>query len=293
MMSCSKNKSRTTIKGEQCTLYTQCKEMESEVSQWLRKRYRPAPTDGPSAKKIKFSDIQKQLESEFPNRSFPASSISEEIKSIFPNSHSKAAGKSRQKHIFGLEEITGDPSGVGCDSDTALQLVTEREEKQQLLDKVQHLEERVLQLEQEKFDGASQLSSELLSLLQPVHAAYHGPDSITHFESFSFDVIVDEFQQLAPNLYELFKSLGGGVSTDNDVTEVRVATSLSILLKCRSAKVLGVQLLLTLMLLARATSRQVKLHLRNIKVHVHLYMYYVYVHNLHCTKQTGSIHTCA
>ena len=173
--------------------------MESEESQWLRKRYRPAPTDGPAAKKIKFSDIHKQLESEFPYRSFPASHVSEEIKSVFPNSLRKAAGKSRQRHIFGLEEITGDTSstsGTGCDSDTSLQLAREREEKQQLLNRVQHLEERILQLEQKKFVSASQLSSELLPLLRPVHAAYHGPDSITHFASFSFDVIMDEFQQL-------------------------------------------------------------------------------------------------
>lgn len=151
---------------------------------------------------------------------------------------------------------------MSCDSDIRLQLTREKEEKQQLLDKVQLLEERIIQLEQEKSRGTPQLSSEFLSLLQPVHAVYHGPDSIAHFESFSIDAIISEFQQLAPNLYELLKSLGGGASAANDsdgmqLEEVRVATSLSILLKCRSVKLLGVQLLLTLMLLARATSRQV------------------------------------
>ena len=31
--------------------------MEDKETQWLRKHYNPAPTDGPAAKKIKFGDI--------------------------------------------------------------------------------------------------------------------------------------------------------------------------------------------------------------------------------------------
>ena len=70
------------------------------------------------------------------------------------------------------------------------------------------------------------------------------------------DTIIDKFVTYAPNLYDLLKSLGGATPTepnDMQLQEVRVATSLSVLLKSRSVKVLGVQLLITLMLLARAT----------------------------------------
>ena len=248
--------------------------MEDEETQWLRKHYNPAPTDGPAAKKIKFGDIHQRLSSEFPNSNFDVTSVSAAIKSLFPHTLSKAAGKSRQKHIFGLEEASSEASGSNSDTNIRLQLTREREEKQQLQARVQLLEERVEQLEKEKYFSPSQLSSEFLSLLTPQHAIYHGPDSITHFETFSIDAIIAEMLQCAPNLYQLLQSLGKSTPSEGDgsrLEEVRVATSLSILLKSRSTKVLGVQLLLTLMLLARLTSRQVKVW------YMYMYMYTIYI----------------
>lgn len=102
------------------------------------------------------------------------------------------------------------------------------------------------------------LQRELDSLVDPRNAAYHGPDSITHFRAFKIESVITEFKQQAPNLYQLLSSLGQSVQTSNDEHEMKVAMSISILLKCRSVKVLGIQLLITLMLLARATNRQVK-----------------------------------
>ena len=141
--------------------------------------------------------------------------------------------------------------------------------------RVQLLEERVAQLEKERSQSLlpSQLSSEFLSLLTPEHATCHGPNTITHFETFSIESIIAETLQCAPNLYQLLQSLGQSTPTEQDglqLEEVRVATSLSIILKSRSIRSLGVQLLLTLMLLARSTSSQVK---------------YYYSTQLHCTGQ--------
>jgi len=165
---------------------------------------------------------------------------------VFPGTLSKAAGKPRQKHIFGLENITGESPGQSAsdtDSDIRVRLAREREEKQKLLDRVRILEERVLQLEQEVSTHVNpvSLSSELLSLLKSDYAAYHGPDSINHFESFSMNTIIDEFVTHAPNLYDLLKSLGGAEPTepnDMQLQEVRAATSLSVLLKSHSVKFL-------------------------------------------------------
>jgi len=122
---------------------------------------------------------------------------------------------------------------------------------------VKILEERVAQLEQEQTLPFSQLSREIKSVVVPVNAAYHGPDTPSHFEDFSIDAVVAEFSCLAPNVYHLLKSLGNCEAGDDAVAtnEVKVVTCMSILLKCHSYRVLGVQHLLTLMLLARATSR--------------------------------------
>ena len=116
--------------------------------------------------------------------------------------------------------------------------------KKQLMERVELLEKKVAQLEKE---NTSQLSTEFLALQVPEHAACHGPDNIHHFDTFSIDNIIDEVQKCAPNLSHLFKSLGKSSPSESELEEVRVATSLSILMKSRSVKVLGLQLLLTMM----------------------------------------------
>ena len=99
------------------------------------------------------------------------------------------------------------------------------------------------------------------SLITPNLSLYHGPNSIENFERFSMDSLVEEFKKIAPNLYELFQTLGQTArhapdnQTDSDY--VTAVMSLCTLLKCRSQKVLGVQLLISLMLLARSTNKQV------------------------------------
>ena len=72
------------------------------------------------------------------------------------------------------------------------------------------------------------------------------------------DGMVEEMMTISPTLYGLFQTLGqtSRHAGDNGV-DVSVVMSLSTLLKCRSQKVLGVQLLITLMLLARSTNKQV------------------------------------
>lgn len=175
--------------------------MENEEQTWLKRYYHLAPSDGPAAKRTKFSSIQEQLTSAFPNKSFNSTNVSSLIKSTFPHTLSKPVGKSRQRYIFGLEQV----------SESEDSLV----EKQQLLEKIQILEERVEQLEIEKsLSSSSQLSCEFLSLLKPEHAVYHGPDSIIHFQSFDMDTVVAEMVQFAPNLYGLLKSMGQGTSTN-------------------------------------------------------------------------------
>lgn len=232
------------------------------TTQWLQIKYCPAPTVGHAAKRVKFSTIREQLETNFPAEVFTPHKVSALIKSAFPHTESGAAGKSRQKYIFGLEETEG-TSGthtMDADDDVYDQLAQEREEKRQLQAKVVSLEERIVQLEQESLYSPAQLSRELLVLLSPECASHHGPDTIVHFESFSVQTVIDEMLRFAPNLYGLLKSLGARASITNDGTQledVKVAMSLSILLKCRSVRVLGIQLFITLMLLARSTSRQV------------------------------------
>ena len=227
--------------------------MEGEASKWLRTKYQPAHSEGPAAKRVKFEVIQTELAAQFPSSAIDLKTVAKSIKEAFPESVSRVAGKSRTKHIFGLEEIPEHPSSSAecITSDLRIELEREREQKRQLQCKIDELEARLAQGEN---ISQSLLSSEVDGLVNPKNTAYHGPDTITHFKDFNIDRILAEFSEQAPNLFTLLLSLGQSPREDDDEHGVRVAMSVSILLKCRSVRVLGVQLLITLMLLARATS---------------------------------------
>ena len=101
---------------------------------------------------------------------------------------------------------------------------------------------------------------------QPLQAdlsANHGPNTVNHFEEFSIDVVIAELKRNAPDVHKLFSILGQTNRHDDGddlkrLSQLRVMTSMTTLLKCRSVKVLGVQLLIVFMLIARSTSKQVK-----------------------------------
>jgi hypothetical protein len=221
--------------------------MESEVTRWLRKRYCSAPSEGSQAKIVRFSDLHHELSTHFTSTAFNARMISQEIKTAFPNTFSKAVGSARTKHIFGIECVAS--ASPPSTSETS-------EREAQLINKVQELEARVRELEQ-----PSKLSLEMNGLLTPHLSLYHGPNTIDNFNKFLMDELVGELTKLAPNLYKLFQDLGQtyrhAVDNESEGDNVMAVMSLCTLLKCRSQKVLGVQLLIALMLLARSTNKQV------------------------------------
>ena len=81
-----------------------------------------------------------------------------------------------------------------------------------------------------------------------------------------------ECQQHAPDLFTLFKELGqvdrfapeSGETPQSTITQLFM--SLLTLVKYRSTNVLGIQLLITFMLIARSTSRQVDPNITNLPV---------------------------
>ena len=179
-----------------------------------------------------FSDLQHELSTHFTSTAFNSRMVSQEIKTAFPNTFSKAVGSAQTKHIFGIE----------CVASASLPSTSETPEREAQLirQKVQQLEARVRELEQ-----PSKLFLEMNGLLTPNLSLYHGPNTIENFDKFSMDDLVGELVKLAPNLYKLFQTLGQthrhGEGEGGDVMAVM---SLCTLLKCRSQKVLGVQLLI-------------------------------------------------
>ena len=98
------------------------------------------------------------------------------------------------------------------------------------------------------------MNTQVDHLVSSSHAVYHDPNTIDNFDHFSIDTITKEF---APDVFKLLTEIG---DRSEDDVDVKVVTAMSGLVKLRSRKALGLQLLTSFMLLSRGTSRQVCLH---------------------------------
>lgn len=229
---------------------------------YLRKRYQETPS---AEKKVKFSAIYDDLATQFPSETWNSRMVSETVRSAFPQSSSKQYGKFHTTFVHGIEANEPDPANPDSTLIVSLKqsLEAEKEKNEQLV-----LSSRKLEEENAKLRGllatAFQpdiIESQVQSMMNSSCSAYHGPDTIEHFYSFSIDRVISELHTHAPDVLRLF-SLIGNVYRHDDAEHTKVAqlqsvSSLLNLLKCRSVKVLGVQLLLTFMLIARATNKQV------------------------------------
>ena len=225
--------------------------MDSEV-RYLKGRYREDPR---AEKKAKFSDIESYLIQQFPSTSYSAQKVSQAVAQAFPRAISKRHGKKRHKFLFGIDVCPKDES----EQPSVHALVAENRE---LKARVQELEAHVAELEK-KVKSMEELDVQTHRALHASNAIFHGPNSIEHFESFSVDQVCQELHKCAPDVLSLFSALARVERHDEDedssrLSQLRAITALCTLLKGRSTKVLGVQLLITFMLVARATSKQVR-----------------------------------
>ena len=142
-----------------------------------------------------------------------------------------------------------------------LLIEAKRKRNEELLSRVQHLERENAELRQAALNPQV-LESQLQQLMNPSRSAYHGPDTVAHLECFSIDGIISDFRTHCPDVFELFNLLGRADRCDDPsntrVTRLKAVMSLLTTLKCRSVKVLGIQLLLTFTLIARAKNKKVK-----------------------------------
>lgn len=240
-------------------------EMASRESMWLKSIFRETDycsSDCPPSKRMKFSDVSIELCTHFSDQKMSAYEVSRCVLEAFPHTESKPCGKSRQKHILGLERIQ---ATTCCETPTPESLpstshldVTTSSQVPSLLDEIQQLKDRIVELER---TSAASLCHQADSIIQHKSAVTQGPHSLEAFHEFNFDSMIAELQNHAPDLYQLILTLGDtkrNTNKDEVTTEDRKAiSSMCCLLNARSARMKGPQLLTSMMLVARATSRQV------------------------------------
>ena len=244
------------------------------------------------AKKVKFSDLQEQLQSHFSLTQFSQYSINHLVRDVFPNVVSKQVGKSKHRYFFGMGQNTpisasqSDASVISSPS-TGQASAMESVNVAELLLKISQLEDRMKQLERESHSSMIQQAD---SILQHKSTITHGPDTIDNFHGFNMDSVVAELEKQAPELCQLFKMIGDikrNAAEDETTTEgikAIILCSLCSLLNARSSRAKGLQLMISLMLIARATARQVS------HIHVaesHLYMRIIM--HVYCTLDNCSL----
>ena len=251
-------------------------EQSKEVT-WLRQVLQPEDEEGPKPKRVKVSDIHDSLEAQFSPSTYSHRVVSSLLNEAFPQAYTKPAGKTRVMHLHGIDWKQPPSRYYSHDVQTSTSLVAEvgqhdtrvkdaqastsfAAENLELKLKVQQLEARVTELEQ---CSSKVLADEATAVIQ--HATYinHGPDTPEHFEQYSFARVMAELKLYAPNLFQLVLKIGDtgrNVRPDEMYVsneELKAATSVCTLLNAHSVRSNGMQLMTSLMMIARATSRQV------------------------------------
>ena len=223
-------------------------ESTSTVREWLKTIFRETG-DSPQPKRMKFSEMSDEIHHHFPQEKFSPYAISRIVHETFPNIESKFCGKARQKHLLGLERRSSASTSVEPDVSTT-----------ELQAEIDQLKKQVAELEKKSDQVLCHQADEVIC---HASAVTQGPTSLEGFRQFDLDSIISELRFRAPDLYQLFMTLGDTqrhqeeeeVTTEN----VKAVSALCSTLNARSARSKGLQLLLGMMLIARGTSRQVRM----------------------------------
>ena len=235
-------------------------------STWLKSVFEEIEytSDCQPSKRTKFSEVSAELHSHFPDKKYSTYAVSRLIHDTFPGTESKACGKSRQKHILGLQRSLQPGSNAQCSSSDPEPIdhtPSHTLSYADLLIENQRLKARVMELEKTSPTALCHQADAVIRHKSPVT---QGPSSLDSFHELDLASIIAELQCHAPDLYHLYMVLGDAQRNrqkdDFQVTteEVKVVASMCSTLNARSARMKGLQLLVSIMLVARATCRQVR-----------------------------------
>ena len=181
--------------------------------------------------------------------------------------------------MYILSPTAGFSGEVASSSSSSDRMLAEnielKRQVQQLQMRIQELEEgnsdRVVQLESRLRDLEKCLGeilvSEASAVLLNKGVVVSGPDTPEHLKTFTIDGVLAELKSNAQNLLDLVlniaksdRNLALDEDDSNSVEKLKALVSVCTLLNARSARAKGMQLMISLMLIARATSRQVRIY---------------------------------
>ena len=231
----------------------------------LKQQLIATPVEGNSTRRVRFTVLHEMLQSQYPSSRISAIEAKKTIQEAFPHVESKRSTHQKSTYIVGVE-LRPAPASVTSPPKAEAREPGPTCSQKELIERIQVLEGRVRELESSRNDTITgfrnHLAMEADQVISYNEQVFHGPDSTDNLAKFSLDTLVDELRSQAPSLYGLLQEVGH-TSRNHSATEgicteeLKTVTSMCVLLNARTNRCNGMQLLMSLMLIVRATNKQV------------------------------------
>ena len=233
----------------------------------LKQHVQTGPRDGPYRACMKRSDVLHLLQQNYPDAN--EYDVRRVVVMGFPDAQSD-----RSTYILGIRPSHPHSTATEMSSATLLvSPVTERisnevamlaAENSKLQERVSELEMKLQYLRQSSI-SLPEIHHQLERLISSDSIIMHGPDTLERLQSFTIDSVLAELHTYASDLLQLFETLGQTSRNihgdDLAVEQIKGLVSICTLLNAWTQRAKGLQLLIGIMLIARATSKQVKSNL--------------------------------
>ena len=211
---------------------------------------------------VPFSEVYRLLLEAFPNNKCSWVEVSRLLHFTFPSVEIRRDTKGKRETIcVGIERCSEEGVAPPARYYEAL-LRHEQETNAILTARVQQLEQQLQMIGQSSRIDTQIYKDEFLHLVLDSSILGSGPNNLDNLDSFSVSAMASDIQAKAPHLYSLLWDLGdtnrnarGDTTTTQE--EIKAIMSVCTLANSRSQRVKGMQLFLSLMLIARAVNKQV------------------------------------
>ena len=250
----------------------------------LKQNFREGPKTGPHVASVRSAEVRGLLAQVFPHSPSSAVEVTKLMRLAFPACESQRDTKGQKETFYvGVERLMASQLFSTATTSLEVQLSYKDAEIEMLRARVQELEGQVHNqqqspMAQQAVGSLSLYKDELQSLVSSSRMISDGPVTTEGLDSFSLSGLITEVRQIAPSFFSLLCDLGDVRRNADEAdtltqNELKALMSLCVLANARSRQTKGVQLFISLMLIARAVNKQVHIII-NVYVHVHVHVYY-------------------
>lgn len=242
----------------------------------LKQNFREGPKTGPHVASVRSAEVRGLLAQVFPHSPSSVVEVTKLIRLAFPACESRRDTKGQKETSYvGVEQHIMASLASTPTTSLEVQLRFKDAQIKMLTARVQELEAKVHSqqqslMAQQSVGHSSLYKDELLSLVSSSRMISDGPVAMEGLDGFALSSLITEVRQLAPSFFSLLCDLGDvrrNAEDEDTLTqnEIKALVSLCVLANARSRQTKGLQLFISIMLIARAVNKQVH---DSVEVHV-------------------------